>query len=523
MNKTGIMEKKRAAGILLPVFSLPSKYGIGAFSREAYEFVDFLEKAGQTYWQVLPMGPTSYGDSPYQSFSTFAGNPYFIDIDTLIEEGLLTADDAGRFEQDSVNSQAGTGTIDYAGLYKSRFRLLRIAFVNSGLSTESKHTPKASLKREFEEFSIENRSWLADYAVFMALKNANDGKAWAEWDEELRKRKPGALRAAEKEHSDEITFICFLQFMFFRQWKTLKEYAGSKGIKIIGDIPVYVAYDSADTWASPELFQLDGEGIPEAVAGCPPDAFARTGQLWGNPLYRWELHRDTGFEWWISRIRHSFEIVDVLRIDHFRGFDEYYSIPFGHPTAEHGVWKKGPGIALFDALKGALGERHIIAEDLGFLTPSVREMVGRTGFPGMKVLQFAFDSGSDNEYLPHNHTANTVTYTGTHDNDTCAGWYESLGENERQFMLAYLGLESSCGRTEEDVRTVVRAMIRTVMASVSDTAVIPMQDYLELPGSARINRPSILGGNWAWRMDGGALDDALADRIRTLTYTYGRL
>ena len=362
---------KRGSGVLLPVSSIPSKYGIGAFSKEAYDFVDKLAKGGQQYWQILPLGATGYGDSPYQSFSTFAGNPYYIDLEALIEEGLLTAE-----ECDSVDFGGDERTVDYEKIYFNRFDVLRKAYERS----EHKTTD------EYKEFIKKNKDWLEDYALYMAVKNSMEGKSWIEWDEDIRMRQPEAITRYKKELKDEIDFYKFQQYKFAQQWTKLKSYANENGVKIIGDIPIYVAFDSADAWAGPELFQFDEAGYPTGVAGCPPDAFSATGQLWGNPLYKWEYHKETGYKWWIKRIAYCFDLYDVVRIDHFRGFDEYYDIPYGDKTAENGCWRKGPGIDLFKAMNKKLGEREIIAEDLGFLTDTVLQLLEDTGYPGMKVL-----------------------------------------------------------------------------------------------------------------------------------------
>ncbi len=501
-------KKTRSSGILMPVFSLASEYGIGSFSKEAYEFIDFLVEAGQTYWQILPLGPTSYGDSPYQSFSTFAGNPYFIDIETLINDGLLT-----KKEADAMDFGDNEEYIDYEKLYNNRFKLLNKAFVRSGLSEKSKGNMMID-KKAFDHFTDENKDWLEDYALFMALKNANKGHAWNEWEEGVRLRKPAAIKKAKEQYKDEIEFYKFQQFLFYSQWEKLKAYANSKNIDIIGDIPIYVAFDSADTWASPELFQLDEENLPVAVAGCPPDAFSATGQLWGNPLYRWDYHKKTGFKWWIRRIAGCYKLYDVIRIDHFRGFDEYYSIPYGDPTAEFGKWEKGPGYDLFKTVKDELGKLRIIAEDLGFLTPSVIALVKKTGYPGMKVLQFAFDSREESDYLPHNYIKNSIVYTGTHDNETTRGWYNTIPRKDKAFAKKYTNIKSSKNATWD--------FIRLAMESVSDTAIIPIQDYLDLGTEARINIPSTLGNNWKWRMKKGVLTEKLAADICEMTKTYGR-
>ena len=499
-------KQKRLCGVLLPIFSLSSEYGIGTFSKEAYEFVDFLEEAGQSYWQILPLGPTSYGDSPYQSFSTFAGNPYFIDINELINEGLITKKDADKFDF-GTNEEF----IDYEKLYRSRFKLLKLAFDNIDKSPKAKE-----IRKEFETFKKNpENDWLSDYALFMALKNANGGRAWNTWDEDIRLRKEKALKEAFSKYAEEVDFYSFIQYVFLKQWTKLKSYANEKGIEIIGDIPIYVAFDSADTWANPELFQLDENNVPIDVAGCPPDAFSATGQLWGNPLYRWDYHKKTGYKWWMKRISQCYRLYDVVRIDHFRGFDEYYAIPYGNPTAEIGEWRKGPGIELFETMKKELGDKKVIAEDLGFLTPSVIKLVKKTGYPGMKILEFAFDSREESDYLPHNYDKNCVVYTGTHDNETTLGWYKALPKADKKFANEYLGIKYA--------RDAVWAMIRLAFGSVSDTAIIPMQDYLELDKTARINTPSTLGGNWVWRMKSDALSKELCQKMHDYARIYGRL
>lgn len=485
----------------MPVASLPSAYGIGCFSKEAYAFVDRLKEAGQSCWQILPMGPTSYGDSPYQSFSTFAGNPYFIDPKALVAEGLLTKNKCKSYDFGDNEEY-----IDYAKIYHSRFRLLREAWKNSAVE----ETP------EYRSFVEENAYWLEDYALYMAVKDANGGVCWIEWEEDIRLRKPEAMAAYREAYAGEIAFYRFQQFMFHVQWKKLKSYANGQGIEIIGDIPIYVAFDSADAWAKPGLFQFDRENRPIAVAGCPPDAFSAAGQLWGNPLYDWEYHKKTGYEWWMKRLEACFDRYDIVRIDHFRAFDAYYSIPAGAKTAKIGEWKQGPGYELFETMKAKLGERKVIAEDLGFLTPSVLELVKRTGYPGMKVLQFAFDSREESDYLPHNYAANSVVYTGTHDNDTTLGWYRTLEKTDKAFCRKYLRLK---GCTDSQA---LWELIRAAQASVSELAVVPMQDYLGLGSEARINTPSTLGDNWKWRMKKGAFTRELAKKIREMTALYGR-
>ena len=493
---------KRASGILLPITSLPSRYGIGSFSKSAYKFVDQLKQAGQSYWQILPLGPTSYGDSPYQSFSTFAGNPYFIDLDVLVKEGTLT-----RKECASCDFGCDPETVDYGKLYEQRFLLLRKAYERSGIYKEP----------AYQEFVKDNAYWLEDYALFMAVKNRFQGKAWNEWAEDIRLRYKNALDYYREQCYFEIEFYKYLQFQFRRQWEKLKAYANEKGIRIIGDIPIYVAYDSADAWAHPELFQFTEDNLPSAVAGCPPDAFAKEGQLWGNPLYRWDYHRETGYEWWEKRVAYCYQLYDVLRIDHFRGFDEYYSIPFGETTAIHGEWKKGPGIELFRVLEEKLGKRAIIAEDLGFMTPSVKQLVAESGYPNMKVLQFAFDEEDGTDYLPHTYDKNCVVYTGTHDNDTVFSWYQKLPKKQKKFLCRYLN------RTDIPQEEITWEIIRMGMMSTADICIIPIQDYLELDNQARINFPSTVGNNWKWRLTEGQITQELLKKIRELTEISFRL
>ena len=490
----------RKGGVLLPVSSIPSKYGIGTFSKQAYEFVDFLERAGQSFWQILPLGPTGYGDSPYQSFSTFAGNPYYIDLEELIKKGWLTKE-----ECDACDFGSDDGYVDYEKIYLSRFRILKIAYERSNIKED----------KEFGKFKEDNAAWLEDYALYMAVKNSFHGISWIEWEEDIRLRKPEAMKAYKEKFADEIEFYQFQQFVFAVQWLALKAYANKKKISIRGDIPIYVAFDSADTWANPELFQLDESCTPTGVAGCPPDSFSATGQLWGNPLYKWEYHKETGYEWWMQRISYCYRLYDVVRIDHFRGFDEYYFIPYGDTTAEFGHWEKGPGYDIFKVMKEKIGKKPVIAEDLGFLTPSVISLVKKTGYPGMKILQFAFDSREESDYLPHNYSNNSVVYTGTHDNDTTMGWYGSLNRQDKAFAKRYLNIKAK--------KEIYWEFIRAALSSVADTAIIPVQDYLGLGSEARVNMPSTLGNNWKWRLRDGQLDDSLAERIREITKLYGRI
>ena len=493
----------REQGILMPVSSIPSKYGMGTFGRESYEFVDFLKKAGQKLWQILPLGPVGYGASPYQSFSTFAGNPYYIDLEFLIEDGYLTEE-----ECDACDFGDHENYIDYEKMYLHRFPLLRKAWeraVKKGLET----------KKDYVAFLKKSMNWLDDYALYMALKDAFPGKCFIEWERDIRLREPLAMAKYRRELADEIRFYQFQQYLFDKQWRELKLYANKAGVKIVGDIPIYVAFDSADTWAHPELFQLDESGMPTAVAGCPPDAFSSTGQLWGNPLYNWEYHQKTNYAWWMQRIGYCYELYDVVRIDHFRGFDEYWSVPYGAETAAGGHWEEGPGIELFETMKRKLGKKRVIAENLGFLTDSVVKLLEDTGYPGMKVLQFAFDANGESIYLPHNYDHNCVVYTGTHDNETTAGWITTRTEQDREFLERYLNR-----KRDEDL---CWELIRTAVASVADIAIIPMQDYLALGNEARINTPSTLGDNWKWRMSKGAATDELAEKIYGLTKMYGRL
>ncbi|MCI8562171.1 MAG: 4-alpha-glucanotransferase [Lachnospiraceae bacterium] len=495
----------RASGILLPISSLPGKYGIGCFSKEAYKFVDFLEKAGQKYWQILPVGPTSYGDSPYQSFSTFAGNPYFISLESLVEQGLLK-----KKECDEADFGKLADSVDYHKLYLERFQLLRKAYERSNITQ----------KEEFHDFRRENAFWLNDYAVFMAVKTFFGGKSFEEWPEDIRRRWEYALNYYRRELYYDIEFYEYIQYEFYRQWFQLKKYANEKGIKIIGDIPIYVAYDSADVWAHPELFQMDAEGKPRTVAGCPPDGFSATGQLWGNPLYRWDYHRDTGYSWWIRRMEKCTSLYDVTRIDHFRGFDQYFSIPAGADDATEGHWEQGPGISLFHAIRARLGDIQIIAEDLGYITDSVRKLVWECGFPNMKVLEFAFDSRDSSgpgEYLPHNYNKNCVVYTGTHDNETLLGWLDNILPEEVEMVKKYVG------RDTKEKKELVSDLIRVAQSSVADYCIIPIQDYLCLDNGARMNTPSTVGTNWKWRVSDKQLSSKLAEKIKEYAVVYGRI
>ncbi|GAA0084275.1 4-alpha-glucanotransferase [Clostridium sp. CTA-7] len=490
---------ERSSGILMHISSLPGKYGIGTFGIEAFAFVDFLKKSRQKYWQILPLGQTSYGDSPYQCFSAFAGNPYFIDFEILEEEGLLE-------EEDYSNLDYGLdeNCVDYAKLFVNKNKILKKAYHNS----------KNKFNNDIEDFKEKNKFWLNDYSLYMAVKNHFNLVSWQKWDDDIRLRKDEAINYYKKMLKDEIDYWVFVQYMFFKQWYSLKKYANENGIKIIGDIPIYVSEDSADIWSNPKYFKVDENMIPITVAGCPPDTFSATGQLWGNPIYNWDnLDRD-GYGWWIDRVRESFKLYDVVRIDHFRGFEAYWEIPYGNKTAEFGQWTKGPGIKLFNAIKDNLGDVNIIAEDLGMMTDDVIELRDKTGFPGMKILQFGF-GGEDSVDLPHNYHANCVAYTGTHDNDTNCGWYNVTGsKNEIEKAKKYLNLTYEEG--------ISRGLIRGVWGSQAYLAITTMQDFLGLGNEARMNLPSTLGGNWTWRASKKDLNDKLAEEIFELTRLYGR-
>lgn len=497
----------RECGMLLPVFSLPSKYGIGCFSREAYKFVDTLQSAGQKYWQILPLGPTGYGDSPYQSFSAFAGNPLLIDLEQLIEEGLLTKEDC-----DETDFGKDLRTINYDKVHTGKGLMLKKAYEN--WKEKERISEPAQVHEKARASLMEDT---LDYCFYMALREAFQDVEWSKWEEDIRLRRPEAMDKYRKELEDEIGFHEFQQLIFIEQWKKLKAYANERGIRIIGDIPIYVSFDGADTWAHPEMFQFDHTGTPKAVAGCPPDAFSESGQIWGNPLYDWDYHEKTGFGWWIRRVDYSFKFYDVVRIDHFRGFDEYYSIPYGEKTARNGHWKKGPGMKLFNTLKNWFGELPVIAEDLGILTPTVHELLAATGFPGMKVLEFAFDASGSSIYLPHNYkNSNCVVYTGTHDNDTVRGWFEKMEGADLQFTTEYMDLDKT------EAAHANWKFIRLALSSIADLAIIPVQDYLGLNSSARINEPGTVGTNWRWRMLDGELTREIAQKCRRMARLYGR-
>ena len=488
----------RASGILMHITSLPSEYGVGTMGREAYNFIDFLKEAGQSYWQVLPIGPTGYGDSPYQSFSAFAGNPYFIDLELLEEEGLLSKEEYSGCDFGSVDSE-----VDYGKLYENRMPIISLA------------ASRVKEGAEYLEFCEKNAFWLDSYALYTAIKASLDGIAITKWPSELRYFGSEAALSLRDRFKDEISTVKKTQFLFDKQWSALKKYANESGIKIIGDIPIYVSPDGADLFAYPECFMLDADLKPTEVAGCPPDAFSEDGQLWGNPLYNWKYLDSTGYEWWIKRIESSFRFFDVVRIDHFRGFESFYCIPYGAKSAVKGRWRKGPGMKLFKAIKEKLGDLDIIAEDLGTITPPVRKLLKDTGYPGMKVLQFAFSPDSESEYLPHHHIENCVLYTGTHDNNTTRGWLESADEDEARYASEYMNLSAF---PENKAWGVVRA----AMQSPAKLCIIPMQDFINADGKARMNTPSTLGGNWVWRIEKGFINSWLSSVIRELTVLFSR-
>jgi len=489
----------RKSCILMHISSLPSEYGIGKMGKSAFEFVDFLKSAGVSCWQILPLSPTSYGDSPYQSFSVNAGNPYFIDFGILEGDGLLE-----HHEYASYKWESQPGRVDYSVIYKNCFEVLRLAFQRF----------KPARHPAYKQFCEDNKHWLDEYALFMALKDKNGGKAWYEWGEDLSMHKAKAVAEAKKQLKKEMGFYKFLQFEFSRQWTELKKYANDNGISIIGDIPIYCALDSVEAWADHRLFQFDRKRRPVCVAGCPPDDFSPTGQLWGNPVYDWKYHKKTGYVWWTERIRAAAALYDIVRIDHFRGFESYYTIPYGSEDATVGEWKKGPDCELFRTVEEKLGRLNIIAEDLGFLTPEVHVMLEKCGYPGMKVLQFGFSDGK-NEYLPHNFTTtNCFAYTGTHDNETLNGWVETLDKKSLKFAMKYLNV-----RKKKDIPM---AVVRAAWGSVAEVACAQIQDFLDSPKEDRMNTPSTLGGNWEFRIKQSDLTPELAKKIRKLNKLYNR-
>lgn len=496
------MLNERASGILLHPTSLPGPYGIGTLGQSAFDFIEFLVDAGQTYWQILPLGPTGYADSPYQCFSAHAGNPNLIDLDNLINEGLLEKKDLEGFPVFPADK------VNYEAIQDARHPLLRKAF------TRFQQRADDLQKLAYRNFQKEQSKWLPDYALFRAIKENRDQKPWYAWEEPLKKRDPEALKAMQNALSEEIEFHKFMQFLFLRQWLEVKQYARKNKIRIIGDIPLYVAHDSADAWSNPDIFEFDEDLDPVRVGGVPPDYFSETGQLWGNPLFRWDVLKSTGYRWWIDRIRTNLFLYDVIRIDHFRGFAAYWAVPYGDKTAINGEWIKCPGKDFFENLQAEFGELAIIAEDLGVITPDVEEIRDGFGLPGMKILQFAFDSAEANDYLPHNYPKNCVVYTGTHDNDTITGWFSSAAEEDRRYVLDYLHCK------EENIHW---SFIRLAMASVAYTAIFPMQDLLGLRTDARMNLPGTTQNNWQWRARAEHFSDELASRFAAITKLYGRI
>ena len=490
---------ERSSGILMPIFSLPSPYGIGTMGAAARDFVDFLAEAGQRWWQILPVGPTSYGDSPYQSPSTFAGNPYFIDLDLLVGDGLLM-----QSEIDALSWGSDPERVDYGLLYENRYILLQKA-TDRGFERDAD---------KVAAFERANAGWLPDYALFMALKRHFDMRCWLEWPLEVRLRRPAALEEYRRALAADIRLFTYIQYLFYTQWSDLRAYAHQKGVGIIGDLPIYVALDSVDVWASPESFQLDEKGFPVDVSGVPPDYFSEDGQLWGNPLYDYEAMQKDGFGWWIRRVEGAAKVYDVIRIDHFRGFESYWAVPYGEKTAKKGRWVKGPGMALVGVLRDWFHHIRFIAEDLGEPSPDVVRLLEDSGFPGMKVLEFAFDSEEPGAYLPHAYGPNCVCYAGTHDNDTVAGWLATADKKTVSRARAYLGLNRQEGA--------VWGLVRGGMSSVSNLFVTQMQDYLELGSEARMNTPGVATGNWQWRMRPDAITPKLTEKLAAITGRYGR-
>ena len=488
----------RASGILMHISSLPSAYGIGTMGKCAYEFADFLHAAGQHYWQMLPLGPTGFGDSPYQSCSSHAGNPYFIDPDLLVEDGLLLPQEAAEV----ANAVRGD-RVDYGFQYQTRLDLLYKAFRRGA----------DRYAREIDSFRTE-QPWVDDYALYMAVKRSRGMEPWSEWPEEIRLRKPCAVQTYATALAEEMNFFIFVQFLFFRQWNALHDYVKELGIEIIGDLPIYVPYDSCDVWADPHLFQLDEDGVPTSVAGVPPDCFTEDGQLWGNPLYDWEKMRLDGYRWWKDRVRAAAGLFDVVRIDHFRGLESYWSVPYGDETARNGKWVKGPDKDFVRALQTEFPDLKLIAEDLGFLTPEVVDLLEFSGYPGMKILEFAFDPTTPSDYLPHRYERNCICYSGTHDNETLAQWFAGQGEDVLGYACEYLGV------TER--KDLIRGILRAGMASIADTFIAQMQDWLELGAEGRMNEPGTCGTNWTWRVDAAALTPALAKKITRMTKLYER-
>ncbi|MDL2238072.1 4-alpha-glucanotransferase [Christensenellaceae bacterium OttesenSCG-928-K19] len=491
---------KRSAGVLMHITSLPSPYGIGTMGKAAFEYVDFLKACGQGYWQILPLNPTGFGDSPYQCFSTFAGNPYLIDLDLLREQGLLK-----KKEYEGLDWGSDPESVDYGKVYNNKFKVLAVAAGRARLIENKK----------YNKFCRKNEWWLHDYARYMAIKGRNGMRSWMEWEDEgLRLHKADKVEAYAEKHEEDVHFWMYIQFLFFEQWGKLKRYANEKGVKIIGDIPIYVAPDSADVWAGRKNFLFDDDHSFSCYAGVPPDYFCEDGQFWGNPIYNWDHMKKNNYDWWIKRLVHLESLYDMIRIDHFRGFQSYYSIDRNETTARNGQWREGPCMDFFGEVKKQLKDFPIIAEDLGFLTPEVHAMRQKTGYPGMKVLQFAFDPKGESDYLPHKYEKNCVVYTGTHDNTTLAGWLDEAGKDELRFAARYGAFTKKEGYCW--------GMLRLMHSSVANLAIAQMQDYLELSADARMNTPATFGKNWRWRVKPGYAKPALAKRIRRMVRLYGR-
>ena len=485
------------------ISSLPGKYGIGDLGMQAYRWVDFLHKTGTGLWQVLPLNPTGYGDSPYQGLSAFAGNPLFVDLEGLIKMGLIKADDL------IASPDFPVSVVAFDRVRRWKRTVLEMAFSNF------KRSKKTALQKEFEQFKLDSSYWLEDFSAFMALREQHNLTSWSEWPTLYRLREPQALLSFEEEHSREIEMHAFFQFLFFKQWYQLKKYAKDKGVRIIGDIPIFMGFDSADVWANPHLFMMDKERRPTFVAGVPPDFFSKTGQLWGNPLYEWKEHRQEGYAWWINRVAETLKTVDIIRLDHFRGFAGYYKIPASAKTAETGEWVEGPGKNLFDAIKEKLGDLPFIAEDLGVITPDVIKLRERYNLPGMRLFQFAFWGDADDEFLPHTYPVNCVAYTGTHDNDATQSWFKHAPKQEQRFSLSYLGYPPR--------NAIARTMIRGIWNSMAIFAIAPMQDFLQLGSSSRMNLPATTKGNWRWRMKPDAVNEELVKWLKELNITYDRV
>lgn len=500
------MKKERRSGILLHPTSLPGKYGIGTLGAEAYKFVDFLILSKQKLWQILPLGPTGYGDSPYQCFSAQAGNPLLIDFDFLKGDGFLTDDDMKK-----IDTNFDDNAVDYGKVFEKKYPVLRTAFDRYKSNFAPHYNNVEKLK--FENFCAKNADWLDDYALFMAIKEDFDKKPWYKWEHDIKMREPEAVERYTHKLHDDILFQKFIQYLFFKQWLHLKSYANINGIEIIGDIPIYISHDSVEAWSDHEIFEFDEERNPKRVAGVPPDYFSETGQLWGNPLYNWDKLEETGFQWWLKRIEANLLLYDIIRIDHFRGLAAYWAVPFGEKTAQNGEWVNAPGEKLLDTIFEKLGNVPIIAEDLGVITPDVVHLREKYALPGMKILQFAFDSDEENDFLPHTYPRNCVVYNGTHDNDTIVGWFTSANENDKNAVREYLFTDGN---------EIHWAFIRLAMASVAYTAVTPLQDVMGLGNDARMNTPSTANGNWQWRFKFENISDFHIEKLRKLTTLYGR-